>query len=532
MLRFYVYFVLLPYVGFAQESALSVQRSENIPYVASAGASLIVREGDQAEVYSIRPEEYGAVAGDGIDDTAAFISALEELNKSPRDSEAMIQLSAGVYDLSDVLWVGRSNVSIMGSGSDQTYLRFSRSLRDLFGLDWNPDVSGEAKTWSWRGGLIWAEVNPFSRVQESLPHFGVPISLPHSEGDHSLRFDPKHNERAQALNGKIISVGYKGNTEFLREIYGNEETFQDIDLSKWPLVGEDGTLLFFWHAKVVSVEHGLIHLDRPLRLPIKPDWGVVVHERVRNIRNLKIQGLTIDFDETNEVQRHLSEHGFNAIFMAGVFNSLVQDVVINNADNAFILEGSSFNTLRDIRIQGGRKGHHGATFRSMSHDNKVEDFLVAQPLQHGLSLQDLSSGNVYSKGMMLTGTFDLHRGMPFDNIRTEIVMTGMGRYGGAWGPLAGRRIVNWNIKIHQPKFAGKKINKSISRWKKLLRNVVGENWYPSGALVGIQGSEPQPDSEPWALPPGKKGCLVLSWGEEPNPPNLFEAQKEFYELGE
>jgi hypothetical protein len=78
----------------------------------------------------------------------------------------------------------------------------------------------------------------------------------------------------------------------------------------------------------------------------------------------------------------------------------------------------------------------------------------------------------------------------------------------------GRRVVNWNIAVQEP------IRK---KWIGLVANPFA---YSSGALVGIRGASVSFKPEDvWAMPPGDKGTVVELAGSEPNPPNLYEAQK-------
>ena len=92
---------------------------------------------------------------------------------------------------------------------------------------------------------------------------------------------------------------------------------------------------------------------------------------------------------------------------------------------------------------------------------------------------------------MKYGTFDMHRGMQFDLIRTQIDINNDGKSGGDLdaGPMQGRRVVHWNIKL---------------RGKNDLVNQ--PELMPEGALVGIQSDG-------------------AGFVKEPAPENLYEAQR-------
>ncbi|MFI6792667.1 hypothetical protein ACIBG4_35600 [Nonomuraea sp. NPDC050383] len=75
--------------------------------------------------------------------------------------------------------------------------------------------------------------------------------------------------------------------------------------------------------------------------------------------------------------------------------------------------------------------------------------MPAGAVHHGLNLEGLSSGNVWRRGTMAEGTFDTHRALPFENVRTDVTLVNNGRVGGsaASGPLFGARIAHWNIRV-------------------------------------------------------------------------------------
>jgi hypothetical protein len=102
--------------------------------------------------------------------------------------------------------------------------------------------------------------------------------------------------------------------------------------------------------------------------------------------------------------------------------------------------------------------HHFTITRTQSHDNLIEDFeledftVPAAPGSwlHGINVEVLSSGNVWRRGTLHTGTFDSHRGLPFENLRTNITLVNKDAVpGGAFdaGPLFGARTVHWGIEV-------------------------------------------------------------------------------------
>ena len=101
---------------------------------------------------------------------------------------------------------------------------------------------------------------------------------------------------------------------------------------------------------------------------------------------------------------------------------------------------------------------------------------------HGISVQDFASGNVFRSGIMEHGTFDSHRGLPFDTVRTDIVIHNDGNPGGAGdaGPHCGRGMVHWNIRI-----VGGRSAKKPEQWGRWVNDPA---LHPHGVLAGVVGA--------------------------------------------
>ncbi|HEU4426584.1 MAG TPA: DUF4955 domain-containing protein, partial [Pilimelia sp.] len=131
---------------------------------------------------------------------------------------------------------------------------------------------------------------------------------------------------------------------------------------------------------------------------------------------------------------------------------------------------------------------------------------------HGINVEGLSCGNVWSKGTMEAGTFDTHRGMPFNTVRTQIVINNDGSHGGSSdaGPLYGARFAHWNITVTNERAGGVKIDTVA----------------PRSATVGIStvrdfGQIDRPDFT------GSLGSRLESYGTPAvTPPNLYVAQRQ------
>jgi hypothetical protein len=169
-----------------------------------------------------------------------------------------------------------------------------------------------------------------------------------------------------------------------------------------------------------------------------------------------VEGLTIE-NALRAQTTHNDHPGSNGMCFQAVHDCWASDVHVLNADVAFSMTSAKSCTLSDVSA-GGRSLHHFTITRAQSHDNLVEDFVLedftipATPgsYLHGINVEQLSSGNVWRRGTMHTGTFDSHRGLPFENLRTDITLVNKDAVpGGAFdaGPLFGARTVHWGIDV-------------------------------------------------------------------------------------
>ncbi len=275
-----------------------------------------------------------------------------------------------------------------------------------------------------------------------------------------------------------------------------------------------------WPCRVVAVDRRRrrVTLDRPLPLDARPVWKPRFTTLVRPVTGSGVEGITLDVVETPQSQ-HLLDKGYNGVALQCAWDCWVDDVTVNNVDNGFLLVAAKACTLRRTRVTG-RGSHHPYCCREGSHDNLVEDFVLAQRTVpapagtqlHGINVEGLSSYNVWSRGRMEMGTFDTHRGMPFANVRTEITVDNTGSHGGdaSAGPLYGARFAHWNVTVTNQRAGCVRI----------------DDIAPYSATVGISevrqfGQIDVPDFT------GPLHSRIESYGhpEAVHPRNLYEAQR-------
>ena len=478
---------------------------------------------------------HGAKPDDDGDDTAAIRAAIADAERRVRADPALriaVVLPKGTFAVSDILFIGAPRVWLVGAGSGQTTLAISKALNEVVPMGYKAgDLSTEGRNFSWRGGMVWFGHDPFALPATSP---AVSVSGRAAEGATTIQVPVAHAARVAAWIGQPVHLRYRGDDAWRRHVFGHPSASQ-YDWATWTMIGADGTLRWEYATRITAVDAatGTVTLDEPLRLPIEPAWDVLVGQRSGELTDNGLVGVRIAFPEHKETA-HLENFGYNGVFFSVANEGLVQDVAIHNAENGVILERTSRSTVRQVTMTGSPM-HHAFSLREQCGGNLIQEFTVKAKVHHGLSVQDLSSGNVYTRGVMDHGGIDSHRGMPFDHAVTDVTIRGDGHGGGAasGGPLVGRRMVMWNVRVTIPPIVSqattpeeaKREQRDMVRRDRRLSALAGQQHSVMGAIIGVHGARPQPESKPWALPPGDKGTLTGDWGVTPAPANLYEAQR-------
>jgi hypothetical protein len=239
----------------------------------------------------------------------------------------------------------------------------------------------------------------------------------------------------------------------LREMSGDVEGALEYPWETTQLHGATWT----WPVVVTDVLTArTVRLEQPLRTAIYPETPARLRALGPIVHDSGVESLTIE-NRLRTQTAHNEHPGSNGVCFQAVHDCWATDVHVVNADVAFAMTSAKSCTLSGISA-GGRSLHHFTITRCQSHDNLVQDFeleefnvpAVTGSYLHGINVEQLSSGNVWRRGTMHTGTFDSHRGLPFENLRTDITLVNKDAVpGGAFdaGPLFGARTVHWGITV-------------------------------------------------------------------------------------
>ncbi|MFI1890121.1 glycosyl hydrolase family 28-related protein [Streptomyces jumonjinensis] len=430
-----------------------------IPFVGRAGSRSRARR-----PCTVRALEYGADPSGSTDSAPALNRAIADAGER---GGGTVLLPAGVYRIDDLIRIGHSNVVLKGAGSARTRLYATKHLTELIG-PYGSRYGGDKSSWSWAGGLIWlcprdrwAALTDAIRAKD-WPFEGwtgnardawrtLTTVRPARRGDRVITVrDPRAVRRGQLV---LLRIADDADHTLLEHMAGGgpgPEAYHWADKTKLT-----SYVPYEWPVRAVSVQGNEITLERPLPLDLRPEWDPRLVTPVTPLTDSGVEGLTLEAVETPQ-SPHLLDKGYNGVTFQCAYDCWAEDVTVRHADNGFGLVAASACTLRRTRVEG-RGSHHPYFCREGAHDNLIEDFVIAQATVpapsgtqlHGINVEGLSSHNVWSRGVMETGTFDTHRGMPFANVRTEVTVNNEGRHGGdaSAGPLYGARFTHWNITV-------------------------------------------------------------------------------------
>ena len=426
---------------------------------------------------------------------------------------------------------------LRGAGPDRTTVVFSRSLDEIRGR-----LLEDGKSqWCWSGGLIW--VGPTDTFNPRLQILG----WDNQPVDPAQCFTNDWEQWRSGGNGagtrlaKVINDPVRGSTTVTVDDPARLAVGQHV-LMTWRSRGAEGdfglvkrlaahrlmrdgydwagadrmfapfTPRFRWPVRITAIDGNRVTIAQPMRIGVTAaeldtdfqQLGPVITEA--GVERLRI----VTAGARHPDEAHLQDRGANGIFFNRVINCWARDIVIERAENGVLFSCAKAVTLERFTIRSDRKVHHFTAVRSFSNDILQQDFVMDAPrVWHGINHEWMSSGCVWSRGRLHHGTFDSHRGLPFDNVRTEIILDrNDGLVGGAAyaGPRNGRRIVHWNVENRGASGVG----------------VFQPDMLTYGALVGMRG--PRADGCADAMVCGHKNVAESATGQVPNPPNLVLAQ--------
>lgn len=471
---------------------------------------------------------YGAKPDGSADAAPAINRAIADVG---RRGGGTVLVPAGTYRIDDIVQIGYDNVVLRGEGSGRTTLYATRSLEQIIGINRSRYGGGDNSAWSWSGGLVWVcHRDRYRPLVDAIKAKNWPmegwigndgeigtrlaaISRPARRGDFTVTVD---NARGLTAGRRVLlQLDDDATYGLLRHMSGDGPGTTSY---KW----SDKTKLlsyrpFQWPVRIAEVRGKQVRFEQPLPLDARTEWKPRLTTFATPVTGSGVEGLTIRMVKTPRPQ-HLKDKGYNGLVFQCAWDCWADDVSVVDSDNGFLLVSAKGVTLSRTRVDG-RGQHHSYATREQSHDNLFSGFAIGKFTEppppgsghHGINVEGLSCGNVWSRGVMEAGTFDSHRGLPFANVRTEVAILNDGAHGGSAdaGPLYGAWFAHWNVTVTNKRAGCVKI----------------DHIAPSSATVGISevrefGQIDKPDFG------GALNSRLESYGTPAvNPPNLYLAQR-------
>lgn len=477
--------------------------------------------------------DFGAVADGSADNTTAFREAIDAAWAA---GGGAVYIPEGTFRIDQIILMHRDGVVLRGAGTGQTVLTFAEPLFNALGR-----TGHGTQHWNWTGGLIWMgprdkfslQANGrWSRSSAAAPehsinasnwepwhHQGVitDVTSTHAAGTCVVTVADASGIRAGDL---VLLTWINPPGDALWKEFAKDEAFGgNYNFREW--LGD--TPYFAWPVEVLAVEGNDLHMPQPTRAAILPEYNVQVRRIGAHVRESGVEHLTLLMPNTRETYNYNNGVGWNGIFFNRAFNCWARDVEIINAEHPLHVSSSKNVSVLDIVIENNVQSKYVFTNRVQSHDILYDGFDVHNSVlvNNGINTEFLSTGNVWTRGYMERGTFDNHRFLSFDYLRTDIRLNNpaASRPGGdvKAGPFTGRRGVHWNIEVLETS------DRPLSTRGEWVFHPVQFTW---GAQIGIRGAPMYTANEgnPWSMPPGDKNMLIGDIGNIPEPANLFDAQ--------
>lgn len=418
--------------------------------------------------------DYGVIPNDGLDDSEALKKAIEEASKF--EGKVTLQLPAGRLILSDILYLERSHFVLRGAGignlGTEIYcprplmyveapevltelreylLKFDKRQREK-----ENNIDLPFSQYAWAGGFIWTKA-PGVRVKSYLQEYEAPYEvlakvLKGKRGTFSLEV----SEVKSLKVGDVVELqlfnkdGEKG--EIIDALYKNQDVnigshhwnFPDLPLVKQQVV-------------ITKITNNTVTINSPLTIDVKTSYKAQLVSW-KHLEEVGIEHLKITFPKSPRVAHHV-EPGFNAIYLTRVFNSWVNNVIIENADSGILTEEIANITINDITTKGANFAHYTVMMQG-TYNVLAKGIKVYNKAVHPLSFNTFSSKSVYLDcEVFVDPVLDQHSGVNhqnlFDNTKVHLTPNEDRSYplfagGGAgyWKPAHGAYSTFWNTNIN------------------------------------------------------------------------------------
>ncbi len=424
--------------------------------------------------------DFGAVPDDGKDDSEALQSALAAAHAA--QGPVRVQLGAGRYQLTEILWIERSGIVLagMGSGDGGTELYMPRPLNQMDdggALDElreylvrydkrerqaNANLDVLFSECSWSGGFIWTRV-PNGRHATYLEEYDRPIETvaaieSGSRGERVLTVPGA----ASLAVGDVLQIHWHNrageNGPLIAAMYGADRSEFPVGDRHWLLPDRP---LVRQATRIEAIAGDQVTIADPLLHDINSDLPAYF-AAWEHLSEVGIQDMALVFPPSPFFGHH-NEAGFNGIYFTGVHNGWISNLRIENADSGVLTDDLAAVTIANVVNEGDHMAHYGVHIGNV-HNVLVTGNEVFNPTIHTFSVNTQSTRSVYHRS---TGweqpTLDQHAGANHQNLYDAMTVhvrpepaSGdrpatyeLFKAGGAgyWLPGHGRFNTIWNLEV-------------------------------------------------------------------------------------
>lgn len=464
---------------------------------------------------SLHVEDFGAIADDTIDDSAAFQKALAEAHA--HIGPITLKMGAGRFILSEILNISRSEMSLEGasSGAGGTELYFPRPLRmvpqagrfeeikqyllseNKLQIEPERNINLPFSPYSWTGGFIWVSAQqsrPFAYLDRFEEKPAAPAKNPLLSGKANA-LSVRTNADSKLKAGDWVRIQWfstRGKqSALIEQIYGTKpaELVSAIGSRLW----EDPKRALVTQITRIQKRNGqLLTLANPLMHDIDADRLPASISQWQGLRGVTLRDFAIRFPEGVSFGHHLEE-GYNGIYFSDVVDGWIDSIRIVDADSGILSYNCASSTISKIRTEGQRRAHYSVHLGNVN-EVLVQDLEVHNKVVHPLSFNNFSTRSVYQRATLWQeAVIDQHAGVNQQNLIDQLkvyVHAGKGSDGqiqyplwngsGApyWQPGHGRFNTHWNIQVNVESGAD----------PQALVLLTGLDEGPDARIVGVYGN--------------------------------------------
>ncbi|WP_411339950.1 hypothetical protein V6U71_19280 [Sphingopyxis sp. J-6] len=423
--------------------------------------------------------DHGAIPGDGLDDTKAVLRALAAANAVK--GKVTLRFPKGRTQITEVLRITRSDIVLAGAGEGPggSELWFPRPLKLIdnshdydelraylvrekkYQVEPENNIDYLFTEYSWAGGMITVGPDKTRAVSYDGSKDARDPVLARGVAGKQFGRTLTVDDAARLKAGDVVQLQWFSvdgpKSAILKSLYG--DTDLPIGSHHWsspdrPVVVQ-ATRIAAIRGKTVTLGDPLLHDVRADQPAVLANW--------RHLEHVGIQNLRLQFPAAPAFGHHL-EQGYNGIYMTGVFDGWVRNLVIDRSDSGILTDNAASLTIADVTTTGDRAAHYSVHVGAV-HNVLVRDLKVENPVIHPLSVNTRSTRSVFLRSTVAQdGVIDEHSGSNHQNLFDQVTLhidpkqdKGAWRYrlwmgGGApyWKPGHGLYNTLWNARLVIP----------------------------------------------------------------------------------